>query len=740
MTLPMTWISPETLRLLALSLLHFLWQGAALAALAYVLMALCRSASARYAAGVGTLVLMMIAPVATFLVIRSQDQPISSPTFAVTATASKEAPATYRIFTSAKNLAPRHESAPPYFPWLVEFWFAGVVLLSLRSAGGILLIERLRRKETLPVTEEVMEICESLQRRMGLTRAVRYCESLHLDAPAVAGWLRPVVLLPVSALSGLSSAQLEAVIAHELAHIRRYDAFVNLFQVGVETLLFYHPAVWWLGNRVRVERENCCDDAAVALCGSPVTYAHALTRMAECKAAPQLAMAANRSPLVERIARLLGANRTAETVRGANLSAGVLCLSAALLAGSALVGSVHHAQAQTPAPAASADVVVTEEPAAAYRGHVPVVADSPRASRANVAPVAQAPTLATPSPAPAPAAAPDPRPVATSSPAPKPSPSVLALSLSLGEGLSRAFGVSWGAGPSVALSVGTNAAVGAGQSAQDKSVGAQASADSSTKQSYIDSINAAGLTNLTVDQIIDLKIQGVTADYIKAVKDLNIKVDADVLVSLKVQGVSPDYIRGMRSATGENLDADDLIGMKVQGITPEYVKQMHDLGLKIDSDDLVGMKVQGITPEYVKQMRELGLKTDTDDLIGMKVQGITPEYVQGMRSLGLKVDSDDLIGMKVQGVTPAYVKGFQDMGFHPSTDDLIGMKVQGVTPEYIKELQSAGFKVDVDDAIGAKVQGITPEFIAKVKSHGFNNLTLDKLIALKETGVLDPEK
>ena len=83
---------------------------------------------------------------------------------------------------------------------------------------------------------------------MGLTRAIRYCESLRLDAPAVAGWIRPVVLLPVSALSGLTTAQLEAVIAHELAHIRRYDTLVNLFQVGVETLLFYHPAVWWLGG------------------------------------------------------------------------------------------------------------------------------------------------------------------------------------------------------------------------------------------------------------------------------------------------------------------------------------------------------------------------------------------------------------------------------------------------------------------------------------------------------------
>jgi beta-lactamase regulating signal transducer with metallopeptidase domain len=396
MTLPMTWISAETLRLLALSLLHFLWQGAALAALAYVLMALCRSASARYAAGVATMVMMMTAPVATFLVIRSQEKS-ASPAVAVTAGATAEPSGKVNILSSARNSGARQEKAPPYFLWLVEFWFAGVVLLSLRSAGGILLVERLRRRETLPVTEEVLEICESLQRRMDLTRAVRYCESLYLDAPAVAGWLKPVVLLPVSALSGLSAAQLEAVIAHELAHIQRYDAFVNLCQVGVETLLFYHPAVWWLGKRIRVERENCCDDAAVALCGSPITYAHALTRMAESNAAPQLAMAANRSPLVERIARLLGANRTAESVRGANLSVGVLCLSAALLAGSALVGSVYRVQAQTPAPTPAADVpatVVVEEPSTSYRGHVPAV--FPLARRCKIKPP-QRPTRTPPS-------------------------------------------------------------------------------------------------------------------------------------------------------------------------------------------------------------------------------------------------------------------------------------------------------------------------------------------------------
>ena len=94
-----------------------------------------------------------------------------------------------------------------------------------------------------------------------------------VEVPTVIGWLRPVVLMPASALSGMGPQQLEAILAHELAHIRRHDYLVNLLQTVVETLLFYHPAVWWLSGRIRVERENCCDDLAVSLCGDPYAYA-----------------------------------------------------------------------------------------------------------------------------------------------------------------------------------------------------------------------------------------------------------------------------------------------------------------------------------------------------------------------------------------------------------------------------------------------------------------------------------
>ena len=655
-------INPDTVRVLALALLHFLWQGAALAALAYVAMALCRSASARYVAGVSAMALMLVAPVGTFFVLQSPAGP-DSPTQATEAISSAVLPGSTSPIVAAQHAVAGPSGAPAYLLWLVEGWFAGVIVLSLRSAGGFLLVERLRRAESTPVSEPILDLCRNLQRRMGLARAVRYCQSLHLDAPAVAGWARPAVLLPVTALTGLDQSQLEAVIAHELAHIRRYDTFVNLFQVAVETVLFYHPAVWWLGRRIRAERENCCDDEAVALCGSPVMYALALARMAEWKSAPELAMAANRAPLVERVARLLGADRTADSLGSAKISAGVLCLSAALLAGGAVSVNVLRAQAQTPAPAAAPNAVERATPPArpAPMAAAPDTAIVVRPSdpEAESAAAPEAPSRFPGATAAAPSA-----PFASSgTPAPEPTPQAVASS-------------------------------------------------TTPKQSYIDSLKEAGLTNLSVDELIGLKVQGVTAEYVKAMKELGIKPDVDELIGMKVQGITPQYVKEMRAATGQNLDTDALIGLKVQGVTPEYNQQMRDLGFKLDADQVIGLKVQGITPEYVRKMKELGLEIDSDDIIGMKVQGITPEYV----------------------------KSFQDMGIHPDTEELIGMKVQGITAAYIKELQSAGFKVDIEEAIGAKVQGITPEFIAKARSHGFKDLTLEKLIGLKQTGVLDEEK
>jgi beta-lactamase regulating signal transducer with metallopeptidase domain len=599
------WISPELMRTLGWTLLHFIWQGAALAALFAVAMAACRSAAARYALAVGALVLMMASPVITFVWLQRETIPaVRSGAQGSLPWAGKAAQHALVAAVSGAPAAASLSAQPTAMLWLVELWFLGVLILSLRTAGGLLLIERMRRKEIKPIGQGLYRRCMELQRRMGFDRVIRYCECHRLDAPAVLGWFRPVVLLPMRALSGMNEQQIEAVIAHELAHIRRLDCFVNLFQIAVETLLFYHPAVWWVSQRVRAERENCCDDEAISICGDAVVYARALTLMEAGRTAPALLMAANRSPLAERVVRLLGMSGDAATgrTRMAGLGVSAVCLTGALLAGNAFLGVAHASLGSSSSAKELQEGIIIIKPE-------PVSAKESATQAA--------------------------KPAGKTEPAPKP------------------------------------------QSSNDKNP--PAANDDNKKQSYLDAMEAAGFNN---------------------------------------------------------LDVDEIIAMKVQGVTPEYIKAIHDLGLQPSPEEVVGMRVQGITPEYIRDMRTVAQNLSIDDLIGMKVQGVSLQYVREMRELGMQPGADEIVGMKVQGVTPEYVKELRATGINPDVDEIVGMKVQGVTAEYVKTLQSAGFKnLSCDDVIGAKVMGINSEFIEKARKHGFQNLTLDKLISLKHADI-----
>src|SRR5256886_15988149 len=208
------WISPEILGTLGWTLLHFLWQGAGLAALFAVAAAVCRSASARYALAVSTLVLMMVSPVVTFTWVRAQANPAVQ-------TGAEGALTWARSSTQHANAlsgsrAPVAESGAGQATgmlWLVEAWFLGVLLLSLRTAGGLILIERMRRKEIKAVGAELYAKCVALQRRMGLDRVIRYCECHRLDAPAGAGWVPPGGVLAGGGVRGFGGGAIQAGVA-----------------------------------------------------------------------------------------------------------------------------------------------------------------------------------------------------------------------------------------------------------------------------------------------------------------------------------------------------------------------------------------------------------------------------------------------------------------------------------------------------------------------------------------------
>jgi hypothetical protein len=189
---------------------------------------------------------------------------------------------------------------------VVAFWFAGASVFSLRLLTGWILAERLRYRMVRPAPAEWQRTLDRLKTRISVSRPVRLLVSGLLQAPAAIGWLRPIVLVPVGALAGLPSAHIEALLLHELAHIRRHDYLVHILQSAVEAVFFYHPAVWWVSGHMRAERELCCDDIAVSITGDAVVYARALAELDSARFIQPTVMAANGGSLAGRIARLLG--------------------------------------------------------------------------------------------------------------------------------------------------------------------------------------------------------------------------------------------------------------------------------------------------------------------------------------------------------------------------------------------------------------------------------------------------
>src|SRR5262245_45188708 len=324
------------------ALIHFIWQGTFVALLLAGVLRMLRGASAngRYAVTCAALLLMLMAPLATMTNIRlsvsgeaanglspfSAAQPESHP-LTVGIEPGIEPFQTANLTASPRPwLSFRSENIAFLLPWMILLWLLGVVCFSLRLIGGWFYTRRLQHHWTSPLEEERQQTLHQLCRRLRVTRPVRLLESAVIKVPMVVGWLRPVILLPASALTGLTAQQLEAIIAHELAHIRRHDYVINLLQSVVETLLFYHPAVWWVSRQIRQEREHCCDDLAVAVCGDALTYARALLELEQLRAAEsQLAMAANGGLLMNRIQRLLGM-QTQKTDRFPGLIAGLMLL------------------------------------------------------------------------------------------------------------------------------------------------------------------------------------------------------------------------------------------------------------------------------------------------------------------------------------------------------------------------------------------------------------------------------
>ncbi len=304
-------INYNTSSALGWTLIHSIWQGFAILLVFGILYYIFKPSATRYRLGIGALTLQFVAAIITFFTIY---QPVSP------STALPSNQAFGNFFLNNPNLifTPKKLTALQQIEFFLQnnldvfvmIWLVGTTLLLLRLVVGFTHVQSLKVQQVSPIGTDIQALMDNLLEKMQMPATIKLLESARASVPMTIGWIKPVVLLPVGIASGLTIKQLEAILAHELAHIKRYDYLVNIFQNFVEILFFFHPATWIISGKVRDERENCCDDFAVEICGDSLVLAKALTQVASFQQQPRLAMAfgAKRQTFMDRIRRIIGIN------------------------------------------------------------------------------------------------------------------------------------------------------------------------------------------------------------------------------------------------------------------------------------------------------------------------------------------------------------------------------------------------------------------------------------------------
>lgn len=686
------------------TLIHFCWQAATIALLyklADLMMAKERT-EARYALALAALLTMLAASIGTL----AYEESVYHQTATLTAIGAAGAKSSLQIIPRPLAVidmpaAPRETAkllASDVMPYLDFFWLAGVVCLSIKTIGGWWLIRRLRHSALQKAPHTLRIGLDRIRLQMGIPRFVDLRLSRRIAGPLTVGVIRPLILLPVTALTSLSPEQLEVVLAHELAHIRRADYFWNILQTTIETLFFFHPAVWWLSHRLREQREICCDDIAIATCHDPAVYATALLRLEEeRKTHLHLAMALDgnqsRTSLRARILRILGdPEEQPRDLKPLSL-AGMTALLVLFICPLPQVFASFKA-----APKVSATIIHAVQskvrPHAALKRSVAAAVPAPRPMMKAVI------------------ASPDG--VAMEAPGQAAPPAT--------QGKSDYIDKMRAAGYNVDL---------------DKYI---AMKTQDITPEYAEQMAKATGEKPSADDLIALKVQDVTPDYISRMRAAGYSGDLHKIIAMKVQDITPEYADAMAKATGEHPNIDQLIALKVQDVTPDYMSRMKADGYNADLNKIIAMKVQGVTPEYADAMARAGFgKPSVDDLIALKVQGVDPQYAAKLRADGIEASSfHDLISYRIFNVTPEFLAGMKDAGFGSiPAKKLVELRVQGVTPEFAKGVKAQFPDATVDDLVQMKIFNINGDFIASAKQHGFAPLTIQKLVKLRISGILD---
>ncbi|HYW68346.1 MAG TPA: M56 family metallopeptidase [bacterium] len=689
-------------RPIALALFHSLWQGAIIFGLvAAALVALRkRSATVRYGVACVGLLLMLVVLVSTAVYFVAHPEPALEQEVVMTRAADLDAAAAGSAANEAGSPTVPEQTGPgrgawilPDIdmefagPWIFFAWFAGVVLLAGAHLNGWRRARLLSRVGVSSVPPEWTRRLKRLCEHLGLSASVRFLASTRVTVPTVVGCLRPVILVPLASFTELAAGDLELVIIHELAHVRRHDVLIGYAQAAAETLLFYHPAVWWISRRVRIEREHCCDDGAVRATGDSVAYARALSEVEHMRQRiPAHTMAADGGAFRDRIRRLVGGEPSGASTRRAGL-AGVLVLTLVfgLAVPSITAAPVGDANAQTASLISSTyNDVEGEWRAKGFGGTVQMHFDLDDWGEMTMT-------------------------------------------------MDSDDLVESGDGYRLQKDAGTFVLEGSRMPRKWRKVVFRP-----------DPAFATALVNMGYDvenseQLMELAVHEVSLDLARGIADAGYDVPLDTLVAFQIHDVTPDYVRAMADAGYDELTPDKIVAFAIHDIDPDYVKRMATAGYEdMTPDGMIAFAIHDIEAEYVERMAAVGYEDLTPDrLIEFAIHDIEPEYVERMAAVGYEdLTPNRIIEFAIHDIDAEYVEEMAALGYeHMDPSRIIEFHIHGVDADFISGLAEVGYgDIGPSRIVEFAIHDVTPQFIERLEKKGITGLSPSELVEYRITG------
>jgi len=627
-------------------LVHSLWQGILIGILAAVALSLLRSSNARirYSVSCCAMAAVIVATAVTAVSVWPDGHGAARHVSAVTGElaggeGSSDVGATISIpgpinDVSSSNRWWKHPSIGRYF---FMIWVSGVMLFSVYHILGWRRARGFVRRGTSSVPTEWQARFEKLCDEFRVRRLVSLLSSSLVKVPCVVGWMKPVILVPVSMFTLLDPSEIEMILVHELAHVRRCDVLVNIVQTAMETLFFFNPAIWWLSRHIRIEREDCCDDTAILRTGNRLRYARALANLEELRMfQTSFGSAIAGTPLERRIRRIVGATKPRFYSSVLSISGMLLIISViAVFLGSFGGSEDSAAQASTAIETARE---VNREPGDLY-GEWEIESDHEEFKiRFN-----------------------------------RGSDSRIAFSFDRNEFFDK---IGDGQKPFQLIRDAGTFFLDGKFRRNGRNCWGKGEWYFQPDSEFVHFMSRYGLRGDDKEKVLATAIFDVSREFVSGLEGYSyLRLDVDKLIAARSQGITPEFIEEFREAGYPDLPYDRLLSMRVQGVTPDDAREFERLGVgHLTADQLISARIHGIAPESVEEFRDAGFRDlSYNSFVTLRAFNLdVGEFEDCYRHRFMDLSEDNMVWVCGFHITLKDIEEMKELGY-TDIDDIIRM-------------------------------------------------------------------